>query len=152
MTAPITHTNCLGIKFSNYTHTHICYTKEMFPNYLCNHFRPHSNGTFPCCDKGFSEQGFSEELLSEGGFQKLSGTKTLRFIECERLRCTCVCILKTLRSKTLRFGGTKVKRPMRFGEPRANRSVSSCDLCLNCDCYHEGQACDLGNCAAKIGA
>ena len=22
-------------------HTHICYTKELFPNYLCNHFGPH---------------------------------------------------------------------------------------------------------------
>ena len=27
--------------YSNYTHTHICYTKESFPKYLCNHFGPH---------------------------------------------------------------------------------------------------------------
>ena len=35
------------------------------------------------------------------------------------LRFSCVCVLKTLRFKTLRSRGTKGKRPMRFGELRA---------------------------------
>ena len=34
-----THINCLGISFN---YTHICYTKELFPNYLCNHLGPQS--------------------------------------------------------------------------------------------------------------
>ena len=38
---PITHINCLGINFQ--LHTHICYTKELFPIYSCNHFGPQSN-------------------------------------------------------------------------------------------------------------
>ena len=34
-----------------HTHTHICHTKESFPNHLCNHFGPHSKHQFsssPC--------------------------------------------------------------------------------------------------------
>ena len=42
MKVPITHKNSLRIKLSDYTY--ICYTKELFENYLCNHFRPHSAG------------------------------------------------------------------------------------------------------------
>ena len=42
MNAPTTHINCLGV---NFPITHIFYTKELFPNYLCNHFGPHSNST-----------------------------------------------------------------------------------------------------------
>ena len=37
----------------------------------------------------------------------LSGTKTPRFIKRLRLRFSCVCVLKTLRFKTLRFRGLK---------------------------------------------
>ena len=29
-------------RFQLHTHTHTCYTKELFPNYLCNHFGCHS--------------------------------------------------------------------------------------------------------------
>ena len=39
--APIPHINCLGKLFSNYTHTHLLHTKELFLTYLCNHFGPH---------------------------------------------------------------------------------------------------------------
>ena len=37
--APITHINCLGSNFQ--LHAHLLH-KEHFPNYLCNHFGPHS--------------------------------------------------------------------------------------------------------------
>ena len=39
MNAPIAHINCLGV---NFPITHICYTKELFPNCLCDHCGPHS--------------------------------------------------------------------------------------------------------------
>ena len=29
-------------KVTDSNYTHICYTKELFPNCLCNHFGPHS--------------------------------------------------------------------------------------------------------------
>ena len=41
---------------------------------------------------------------------KLSGTNMLRCIERERLRLSCVCVLKTAVNKTLRFRGTEEKR------------------------------------------
>ena len=45
---PITQKNFLGINFP-IAHTHICYTKELFPNYLCNHFGPYSIGGIARC-------------------------------------------------------------------------------------------------------
>ena len=39
--APITRVYCLGIKFL-IAHKHIGYTRELFPNNLCNRFGPHS--------------------------------------------------------------------------------------------------------------
>ena len=51
MNAPITHISCLGIIFP-ITHTSAT-QKDLFPNYLCNHFGPHSKsftsqlGNFP---------------------------------------------------------------------------------------------------------
>ena len=42
--APITHMNCLGINFQVRAHLLHNYTRELFPNYLCNHFGPHSTG------------------------------------------------------------------------------------------------------------
>ena len=39
--APIAHINCVGIIFD---YMQMCYTKQLLPSYLCNHFGPHSRG------------------------------------------------------------------------------------------------------------
>ena len=50
----------------------------------------------------YHENGVPKKNLAEFP-SDLSGTRTLRSIKRQRLRFSCVCVLKTLRLKTLRF-------------------------------------------------